>query len=363
MSKERLLVVIDRDIPYIEGVLEPWVDTLYMKGAEIRERVLDSSVSPDALIIRTRTRCDAEMLSASKIKFIASATIGNDHVDLDYCSSHGIEFVNAPGSNSGAVMQYVFTALYYLGRMKNLKLEGKKLGVIGVGSVGSRVVRLGKYLGFDLLKNDPPRALKEGDDGFVSLDELLRESDIVTIHIPLSADNYHFANSDFFSRMKDGAIFINTSRGEVVDEKALLSHAERLGGIILDVWENEPDINRDLLEIADIATPHIAGYSLQGKINSTTAVVKAFAHHFNIPELMEFDLYKGIEGSMPIERLYLAKLMFEDEICDELTTLYPIYEDDEKLREHPEKFEELRSSYKYRKEFYFHPDSGNETGI
>lgn len=352
MKNNRPNVVIDADIPYIKGVFEPWADISYMNGADIREYVIRDGAGVDALIIRTRTKCDSEMLSASGIKFIASATIGSDHVDTEYCAEHDIKFVNAPGSNSGAVMQYVFTALYYHAAMKNIEIEDSKLGVIGVGNIGRKVAATGKFLCFDVLQNDPPRALREGDSGFVPIDRLLCESDIVTLHIPLNEDNYHFAGNDFFSKMKDGAIFINTSRGEVVDEEALLSHAGRLGGIILDVWENEPDINRRVLDISNVATPHIAGYSLQGKMNATMAVVKAFAHYYDIPSLLSFDLYKEIEESTPFGLSYWVKFMFDEEICDLLTAIFPIYEENEKLREHPDMFEDIRKSYKYRSEFY-----------
>ena len=343
-------VIIDSDIPYINGVMEPWADVRYVKGEEIRSYVMTPGNSADALIIRTRTKCDSEMLRSSDIKFIASATIGSDHVDTAHCREHGIEFINAPGSNSGAVMQYVFTALYAFAKFNKVSLNSKTLGVVGVGNVGSKVADLGRYLGFKVLENDPPREMREGGGDFVSLDELLQESDIVTMHIPLDEGNFQFASEAFFKKIKKGAIFINTSRGEVVDEAALLCNRKNLGGLILDVWSNEPDINLQLLGVTDMATPHIAGYSRQGKINATMAVVRAFGKYYGIKELMQFDLYKGNECA-PIAIDLNGDS--QEAVCDLLNSIFPITELDMALRSDPHSFEQLRNTYNYRNEFKY----------
>ena len=343
-------MIIDSDIPYINGVIEPWADVRYIKGEEIRSYVMNHESRADAIIIRTRTKCDAKMLEASDIKFIASATIGSDHVDTAYCREHGIEFVNALGSNSGAVMQYVFTALYAFAKFNKVSLNSKTLGVVGVGNVGSKVADLGRYLGFKVLENDPPRVMREGWGGFVSLDELLQKSDIVTVHIPLDEGNFHFASEEFFEKIKEGTIFINTSRGEVVDEEVLLRNRKNLGGLILDVWSNEPHINLQLLGVTDMATPHIAGYSRQGKINATMAVVRAFGRYYGIKELMQFDLYKGGECAPEIFDL---KRDSQEAVCNPLNLIFPIMELDRTLRSDPYSFEQLRNGYNYRNEFKY----------
>ena len=206
--------VADVDIPFLRGVLEPYGEVVYKKGLEIcREDIIDA----DALLIRTRTRCDADLLEGTQVTLITTATIGMDHIDLEYCRTHGIEVANASGCNAGGVMQYVFSALFGIAARKGIKIEGATLGIIGVGNVGSRIEYLADYLGFNVLRCDPPRARKEGDEGFCSLEYLLAESDIVTMHVPLDETTRGMANADFFTLMKPGAIFINSARVEVGD--------------------------------------------------------------------------------------------------------------------------------------------------
>lgn len=338
-------IVIDRDIPYIKGVLEPYFDVEYYGGREISRECLCGS---SAMIIRTRTKCNADLLQGTDVKLIATATIGLDHIDEPFCASSGIKVVNAPGCNAGAVLQYFYTALYQLAHSKNIELKGKTIGVIGVGHVGSLVADFGEKLGFKVIRNDPYRAAVEtAPEGyFSSLDHLLSHSDIVTLHIPLSHENLNFVDDRFFDLMKEGAIFVNASRGEVLSEEALLEVRSKLSGVVLDVWRGEPKINIDLLSVADIATPHIAGYSAQGKINGTVAVVREVANFFGVKELHDF--------SLPSAR---TELDFEGksqlEITQMLTSLYPILDDDGSLRSNPRDFEQLRSQYKYRIEYVY----------
>lgn len=316
--------IIDKAIPYINGVLEPYFDVQYIAGKDI-----DAAMAKDAdvLLVRTRTKCNSSLLEGSSVKLVATATIGCDHIDIPWCKQAGIEVKNAPGCNSMAVMEYFFTAIYKLSEIKNISLEGKTIGVIGVGHVGGKIAAKAEELGFNVLRNDPPRADLEGPEGFVDLDYLLKNSDIITIHIPLE-NNLDFAGQDFFDKIKDGAIFVNASRGEVLVENAFLSNCKRFTGVIMDVWRNGPNINQAMMAAADIATPHIAGYSMQGKINGTTAVVHAVGNRFGIQALNDFCLPS-------------AQKPFS-------LTAYDIMADDKALRSAPESFESLRSNYNYR---------------
>ena len=337
--------VADVDIPFLRGVLEPYGEVVYKKGLEIcREDIIDA----DALLIRTRTRCDADLLEGTQVTLITTATIGMDHIDLEYCRTHGIEVANASGCNAGGVMQYVFSALFGIAARKGIKIEGATLGIIGVGNVGSRIEYLADYLGFNVLRCDPPRARKEGDESFCSLEYLLAESDIVTMHVPLDETTRGMANADFFTLMKPGAIFINSARGEVVDEQALLEVAPKLGAIVIDTWNNEPQVNEELVDVVDIATPHIAGYSYQGKVNGTTMAVQAVAKHFGIRELEDFTPEDDVPERQPVHLDLKGKN--HGEIAAVLQYNYPIFTDDFRFRMEPHKFEKLRSEYQYRRE-------------
>lgn len=344
---DRVRIIIDDAIPFIEGVLEPYVDVRYMEGRAISR---EDAMEADALIIRTRTKCDAALLEGTPVKFIATATIGMDHIDLPYCNERGIIVRNSAGCNAGGVMNYVFSALYGVAARKAIRLEGGKIGVVGVGNVGRRVDSVAGSLGFKVLKNDPPRMKEEGNEGFCPLDYLLANSDIVTMHVPLNETTRGMADDEFFERMKPGTIFINASRGEVVDEAALKRAIPKLGPVIIDTWNNEPDIDVDLLNMVDIATPHIAGYSYQGKQNGTALAVRAIARFFGIEPLYEFFPKTEI---LDLESIRLdLKGKSQGEVASVLQYNYPIFTDDFMLRMAPENFESLRSTYQYRREFY-----------
>ena len=341
-------VVADMDIPFLEGVFEPYGEVVYKKGLEIsHEDVLDA----DALVVRTRTRCDAALLEGTSVKMVATATIGTDHIDLEYCRNAGIEVANAAGCNAGGVMQYVFSALYGVAARKGIKIDGSTIGIVGVGHVGSKIEAMAEYLGFNILRCDPPRAVAEGPEGFCSLEHLLEESDVVTLHVPLDETTRGMANADFFTLMKPGAIFINAARGEVVDEQALIEASPKLGAIVIDTWNNEPDINEDLVDIADIATPHIAGYTFQGKQNGTAYAVQALARHFRLEELYDFFPAQDLPGHEPV--LLDLKGKNHGEIAAVSQYNYPIFTDDFRFRMEPHKFEKLRSEYQYRREIIF----------
>ncbi|MBD9295358.1 MAG: 4-phosphoerythronate dehydrogenase [Bacteroidales bacterium] len=347
MCNKRLKIVADKAIPFLEGVFDPYADMTYLPGDKIGpEDVRDA----DVLMVRTRTKCNADLLEGSKVKFIATATIGTDHIDFPYCDSKGIVVRNAPGCNAGGVMEYVFSALYGLASRKSISLQGDTIGIIGVGHVGSLIERMGRALGFKILKCDPPRAEAEGSFGFCDLEYLLQNSQIVTLHVPLDETTRGMANSEFFSLMQPGAFFINAARGEVVCDDALKAAIPKLGPVIIDTWNHEPDIDLDLMDKVAIATPHIAGYSYQGKQNGTAAAVRAVAHYFGITELYEFFPKTDLPENEAV-KLDLKDLN-QGEIASVLQYNYPIFTDDFMLRLNPENFDKLRSEYNYRREVY-----------
>lgn len=340
-------IVADKNIPFLEGVFEPYAEVVYMDGSQIGH---DDVVDADALIIRTRTRCNAELLDGTSVQLISTATIGMDHIDLQYCAERGIKVHNAEGCNAGGVMQYVFSALYGVAARKNIKLDGANFGIIGVGHVGSKVEAMAKYLGFNVLRCDPPRAAAEGEEGFCSLEYLLANSQIVTMHTPLDETTRKMANEEFFMQLQPGTIFINASRGEVVDEDALKMAYPKLGAAIIDTWNNEPDVDEELIELVDVATPHIAGYSFQGKQNGTASAVQSVAKHFAISELYDFYPENDIPDHEPV--LLDLKGKKQGEIAAVFQYNYPIFTDDFRFRMEPDNFEKMRSNYQYRREIY-----------
>ena len=340
-------IVADRDIPFLEGVFEPYADVIYLKGDQITKEDLSDA---DVLMTRTRTRCDGNLLEGTSVRMIATATIGMDHIDLDFCRNKGIRVENAAGCNSGAVMQYVFSALYGVSARKGIKIGDCNFGIVGGGHVGRKVEAMARYLGFNVLRCDPPRAAAEGPEGFCSLEYLLEHSQVVTMHVPLDPTTRGMADETFFALMQPGSIFINASRGEVINEDALIAAAPKFGAVVIDTWCNEPNINEELLEVADIATPHIAGYSYQGKENATMMAVRAVAAFLGIDELADFTPVDSQEGHDPV--LLDLKDKNNGEIAAVLQYNYPIFTDDFRLRMEPYKFEKLRAEYKYRRDFY-----------
>lgn len=356
-------IVIDSNIPFIEGVFEPYAQVEYYKGEEITpQRVKDA----DALVVRTRTRCNRLLLEGSSVKMIATATIGMDHIDLEYCGANNIKVTNSAGCNAGGVMQYVFTALYGVAAKKGIPLPDNishkpaVLGVIGAGNVGERVAKFGEYLGFEVLRCDPAKERRQTIDfnnGYIqikdfkdyySLDYLLESADIITLHTDLNPTSRGMVDEKFLSSVKDGAILINSSRGEVVVDEALLSYRDKLSALILDVWNGEPKINRGLVDVADIATPHIAGYSYEGKVNGTVMAVKGVADFFDIAPLKSFTVVPPVRNT----NFFSAKGLNQLEISDYFNNIFAIFEDDLNLRSNLDSFEQLRNKYNYRREFY-----------
>ena len=335
-------IVIDKYIPYMQNVLEPYAEVCYVAGDAITASHLRDA---DALLIRTRTKVNAALLDGTRVNFVGTATVGIDHIDTDYCAQRGITVANAAGCNAAGVMQYMVAALLTMSEFKKRPLHTMTMGIVGVGNVGKLVAKAGQVLGMKVLLNDPPRALREGAVGFTELDNLLTTADAVTIHVPLTPDTRAMGNDYFFRKMKKDAWFFNTSRGEVADEKALMNHArEQLGAVVQDVWQHEPDINKQLLAMTNIATPHIAGYSIQGKKNATRMIIQAVAQFFSWEELFNF------EPDVTISPVPLP-LSKQDDIYSVVKKTYCITDDDRRLREQPEHFEQLRTNYVLRNEF------------
>ncbi len=345
-------IVADDKVPFLEGALENVARIDFLTGSRISAADVKDA---DVLVTRTRTKCDRELLEGSAVKLIASATIGIDHIDQEFCSSAGIKWINAPGCNSSSVEQYVISALLFLATSRKLDLSRLTLGVVGVGNVGSKVVRSAEALGMRVIRNDPPRMRAEGARDYMELKELQEKADIITLHVPLKRggrDNtYHLVDRQFLNRIKKGAVLINTSRGPVVDESSLMESLEtgKLSDVVLDVFENEPEINPDLLKAITLATPHIAGYSKDGKANGTTVAVRAISNFFNlgmdqwkptrIPLPDNTELHGDASGSSRLELLW--------EIYRQT---YDITSDDRRLRNDPGSFEDLRGDYPVRRE-------------
>lgn len=339
-------IVIDDSIPFINGLFEPYADVLYKTGDGIcRNDIKDA----DAMIIRTRTKCNKALLEGTSVKILSTVAIGTDNIDIAYCRDKGIFVQNASGCNAGGVMNYVCSALFGAAARKSIPLDKATFGIIGCGASGERVANMARSLGFKILICDPPRAETEGGSQFCDLDFLLRNSDIVSLHCPLNKNTRGMADAEFFSQMKLGAFFINTARGEIVVDQALIDAIPKLGAVAIDTWNNEPDINLELLDKVDIATPHIAGYSYQGKLIGSSMAVRAVARFLGIKEL--FDFFPAPEVSdLNAVSLDLRGLS-QGQIASAIQYNYPIFTDDFLLRINPGSFAQIRSEYHYRREF------------
>ncbi len=262
-----------------------------------RVLTIDDVRDADALFTRSTTRISAALLAGSTVRYYGSAVIGTDHIDIPYLESHHIPWVAAPGCNAESVANYVTSALLWLGAQHGFSLKGKTIGIIGCGNVGSKVLRHAKALGLKILVSDPPKEREEGGGRppspiglrrpgreklpFVSLEQLLAESDIVTCHVPLTKTGpdatYQMLNTEQFAQMKPGVIFINAARGAILSTDALMAVlGTRVAHAVIDCWEGEPTYRTDLLARVDIATPHIAGHSYEGKVNGTKIIYKAY---------------------------------------------------------------------------------------
>jgi len=342
-------IVADNEIPYLRGLLEPVAEVVYLPGRSICNRDL---IDADALLIRTRTKCNRELLEGTNIKFIGTASIGYDHIDANYCEVKNITWFNAPGSNSRAVSQYITSCILSLSEKHHFEPSQMKIGLIGVGQVGQKVERNARLLDMNVILNDPPRARNEGEKNFKSLDTILEESDIISFHPTLEKEGpdktYHLADSTFFSKLKKPIYLINTSRGSVIETSAL-KDAIRDGKVIdcaIDCWENEPVIDTELMEMCHIATPHIAGFSYDGKANATKTILEQLNNFFdlNLPRLTP-------ELPLPESPVLKIPRKCDNKITSALLHAYDPLIDTAALKANPDKFDSIRSNYIFRREY------------
>jgi erythronate-4-phosphate dehydrogenase len=347
-------IFADPNIPFAQEAFGPLGEVRLLPGRDI---TADTVRDTDVLLVRSVTPVNAMLLGGSRVKFVATATIGFDHIDREYLSQQGIGFASAQGSNANSVAEYVVAATLELAHRRKFHLRDKTLGVIGVGDVGSRVVRYAEALGMCVLQNDPPRQRTERLVHFVSLERVLAEADIITLHVPLTRTGaeatFHLFDKERLSALEARRpVLINTARGAIVDNQALLKaiDGERLGGVVLDVWENEPDISPELLDVVDIGTPHIAGYSFDGKVNGMRMIYEAVCGFFHLQPTWSPHLPPS-----PVPRIELTVSSGEDEeevLRRVVRRVYDIIADDAALRKDVRSFDKLRAEYPVRREFF-----------
>ena len=306
-----MVIVIDRHIPFIvEAVRKEWpqVDIFPMKPEEIDASTVKNA---DVLLVRTRTQVDASLLEGSHVRMVCTATIGFDHIDTAYCESHGIRWMSCPGCNAQAVCDYIEEVL------TEVRTKGT-IGIVGVGHVGSLVAKMAERKSLKVLLNDPPKGIG------VSLDEIAAQCDIITFHVPLDETTYHLCDASFLAQCRPDALIINAARGGVVDEKALLASGHPF---ILDTWEKEPNIDPEVVAHAQLASMHIAGYSLEGKRNASQMCLDAIGEQFGLPSInLQSSIYHLQSPIGDTSPGWLARISTQ-------------------LKAHPEQFETLRKNY------------------
>ena len=352
-------IVADENIPLVGEAFGPMGEVVAVPADTIRPLLVRDA---QALLVRSVTPVGPALLDGSAVRFVATATIGVDHVDQEYLRRHGIAFASAEGSNAQSVAEYVFTALAVLAERGGWRLAGKALGIVGVGNIGARVARIAEGLGMTVLRNDPPLACETRDPIYVPIQTLF-DADIVTFHVPLTREGpdatYHMIGDRLLRRLRRDVILLNTSRGSVADTAALkaICAAGRFGALVLDVWENEPNIDLELLKAVDIATPHIAGYSYDGKVNGTRMILEAFCRHFGLARAWD---PSPLMPPPETPRLRLPpKVDVQQAIRYATRAAYDIEADDARLRAICEKpaeeqspyFKSLRKNYSLRREF------------
>jgi len=364
-----LRILADENIPLVREAFGQLGDVHLLPGRALSATTVRDA---DVLLVRSVTPVNAALLDGSRVRFVGTATIGTDHVDEDYLRRRGIRFAYAPGSNADSVADYVTAALIEVAARLHMTLRGRSLGVVGVGNVGSRVVRRALALGMSVLKNDPPLARVTSDPTYLPLDALM-ECDFVTLHVPLTRAGqdatYHLFDAGLLRQLKRGAVLINTARGAVVDNGALLAvlQSGHLAAAVLDVWENEPDIRAELLERVTIGTPHIAGYSLDGKVNGTVMLHRALCEFLGVRDEWRPEIHVAPPEDAVIELTAPAVATSSEPSADACLAavatavrhVYDIWRDDAALRcilnlpphQRPQYFDRLRKEYPVRREF------------
>ncbi len=353
-------IIADANIPFVAECFSSIGEVKVVGGREITPGIVSDT---DVLLVRSITTVGADLLTGSKVRFVATATIGFDHIDVDFLRRNNIGFASAPGSNSNSAAEYVIAGLLEIGRKYDIDLEDKSIGIVGVGNVGSRVANKCAALGMQIYLNDPPLQRGTSEAKYLPLKELF-DCDFITLHTPLTFEGvdktYHLADEKFFKSLKERCVFVNASRGGVVDSNSLKAaiRSGRLRAVVLDVWENEPNIDIELLEMVDIGTPHIAGYSLDGKITGMIVIYKAVCEYFRLGAKFDIEdfLPEPAVGQLRIEPNTDNE---QAALANAVQKIYDIREDDVRLRRICEKavekrgeyFDGLRKNYPVRREF------------
>lgn len=353
-------IVADTNIPFAKECFFSLGEVVLCPGREMDSDLIKNA---DCLLVRSVTKVDSRLLKGSSVRFVGTATIGIDHVDVDYLGKNNIAFASAPGSNANSVAEYVVTSLLLLGGKYGFELQGRSIGIVGVGNVGSKVAKKCEALGMKVILNDPPLQRQTSDAKYRPIEELY-DCDVITLHTPLTFEGqdktFHLADEEFFSKLKNGCAFLNTSRGAVVDTSAVKSFIEsgKSKACVLDVWESEPTIDMQLLELVDIATPHIAGYSYDGKVAGMVMLYDAVCECFGLDAKFTVDSFLPA-AIVPELVINTSGDNEQDVLADAVKKIYDIKADDERLRailaerpqEHGKYFSLLRKNYPIRREF------------
>ena len=352
-----LKIIADEKIPFLSEFFSTLAILDTLPASEINQKNIKNY---DALFVRTVTKINDKLLEGTKIKIIGSMTSGIDHIDRNYLRRNKIKLLYAPGSNARSVAEYVIASLLVFAKIKKISLKGKTIGIIGAGNVGTKVAQMCEAIGMRVLLNDPPKYNRTKNKKYLSFKKF-SDADIITLHIPLTFrgkyKTFHLIDEEFLSTIKPGTILINTSRGAVIDEKMLIKFRKKLGGLIIDVWENEPEINIELLKTTDIGTPHIAGYSLDGKFNASYIVYKKLCKFLEIrPNIKKNDVFPEINEKKDVliiqndifNTLYRTILQIYNPLNDHKNLFRMIGFEPRARRKY---FEDLRRNYPVRREF------------
>lgn len=370
-------ILADAHIPYLRGIAEQFGEVEYLPGNQFTKAAIRDK---DALIVRTVTHFGEEILSGTNVKLICAATIGFDHIDTEYCDANNIAWRTAPGCNANSVEQYVTASLLFLAQKHGFDLKEKTIGIVGVGNVGSRVEKACRKLGMRVLLNDPPREEREtrregdretgrrGDEvrEFVDLETVKREADIITLHTPLTKSGkyktLHLADDRFFGTVGKKPFIINSCRGGVVDNIALKNALRKgnISGAVIDCWENEPNIDTELLQLVDIATPHIAGYSADGKWTATKMSLENLNNFFSLG-VNPIKLMPLPQPENPV--IDVKDIKPAQQLAYAVWQTYNPAEETKSLQANPEKFYWFRSNYPLRREYYAYEVKNADTDV
>lgn len=355
-------IVADQNIPFVEEAFGTMGTVVTAAGHEITPELIADA---DILLVRSVTKVNQELLEGSKVRFVATATIGTDHIDQKYLEESNIGFSSAPASNANSVAEWVMTAMFAIAKEQGVDLTTKKLAIVGVGNIGSLLYKKAKAIGMNVVLNDPPKAA-EGNCAFFSIEEVLKDADYISFHVPLTYDGEWptagMINDSMLSMIKDGAVVINAARGRTLLEEPLLKHVDRFDELVLDVWPEEPVVTNKLLKKTRFSAPHIAGYSFDGKCSGTGMIYRAASAFFFEQQIWsEKSVLDAVETD-PIE--YSEK----GGIAEVLLTACDLESDDERMHKIADKkgddridyFNTMRKEYPRRYEFCHYTVTGCE---